>query len=300
MVAAARLAAAVSATAAAASAAIAASAAVAAASSCIVRAFFTRTAIAVTGFEETDIVGNNLRHVDALAFIVLVVPYLHPAFNRRQTAFAQIVGARLGKLPPRDNRNEIGFAFPGLAVEGPVHRQRELRYRNSGRGIAKFWIFGQSANQNDTVQHRTRLPSSNNLGLRYVFDDQVTDNIIRDFDDAIQLVDHFVGSVEVDENVDAVTNLVDLIRKTALAENIGLGNFSAIVDDAIELFDESLNGFLLRLWTNDVHHFVFAHFDSPPLGLSGPFCLSIRARSERLNSNSHTHLLYQNSLYDAS
>ena len=37
---------------------------------------------ALAGFQETNIIGNNFRHIDTFAFVILVIPYLNASFNR--------------------------------------------------------------------------------------------------------------------------------------------------------------------------------------------------------------------------
>src|SRR5262249_26013100 len=99
-------------------------AATAIASAITAAAFFTSTAtvLTVTGFQETNVIGNNFRHIDAFAFVVLVVAHLDTAFDRSKTPLAKIIGTRLSKLPPRNYRYEISFTFAPTTCKWPVDR----------------------------------------------------------------------------------------------------------------------------------------------------------------------------------
>ena len=110
-----------------------------------------RAAIAGPGLRlaaELDLAGHDLDHGPLRAVLCLVRPTLHPATHRELLALHDVLGDRLGRLVPGDDRQEVGLA---LTVPLPPDGQREVRDRLARFRVPEFRLGGDPPLEPDLV-----------------------------------------------------------------------------------------------------------------------------------------------------
>src|SRR5699024_5662994 len=80
---------------------------------------------------------------------------LQPSADHGHAALGEVAGDKFRGIAPGDNVDEVGLLLAGLAVgaEVPVHRQREGRHGDAAAGPPELRVPGQTAHENDVVQH---------------------------------------------------------------------------------------------------------------------------------------------------
>lgn len=112
-------------------------------------------ALAVT---EIDIVGYDFCAAALVAVVVLPVTDLKSAFHHSHATLAEIFADEFSGSSPGNDVDEIRFLFPGLAFEIAVAGDGEAGHRKAGLCTAQFRVTGQSAHDNNLIQHRFPPP----------------------------------------------------------------------------------------------------------------------------------------------
>ena len=110
------------------------------------------------GVPEVNIVGHNLSRPALVAVIVLPVAKLQPTFDNRHAALAEILADEFSGIPPSNAVNKICFLFSRLIFEIAVTGHGEAGHRKAGLCTTQFRVAGQSAHDNDLIQHRFPPP----------------------------------------------------------------------------------------------------------------------------------------------
>ena len=96
------------------------------------------------------VLGRQLKQKCPGLMLVYVSAYLE--------FLAEIFADEFSGLAPGNDVDEICFLFPGLAFEIAVAGDGEAGHRKTGLRTAQFRVTGQSAHDNNLIQHRFPPP----------------------------------------------------------------------------------------------------------------------------------------------
>ena len=201
------------------------------------------------GVPEVDVVGHDLGAAALAAVPVGPVADLQAALHHGHAALGEVFADEFRSAAPGHHVDEIRLLLAALGLEVPVAGDGEGCDGGAALGAAQFGVTGQTAHENDLVQH----PGSSLLALA---DDQGTHDAVGDTENAVQLLGEGRFAGEAHQHVVAVVFVVDGIGETPGAPLLHLDGGAVLLSQGLELRNQSGDVLLPLCRVDDIHDLV--------------------------------------------